>query len=160
MVNRRRTRSQDLGANQADEGKLMGTALTRFVKAQCANWTGEPAEECLGVTAFGKAFRKPGKCLVIEGNPCKYFKDCVLGPEDNKYPHLCFAHDPAFEARVRKQYRQIDHTVIEASIRRCPDCDAALRPRQKFCDECAEKRRRQTRRQSQRQYRRKSRVST
>jgi hypothetical protein len=27
---------------------------------------------------------------------------------------------------VRKQYKHIDHTVVEAEIRRCPDCQAAL----------------------------------
>ena len=138
----------------------MGTALTKFVKQQCANWTGEPEEECLGVAAFCTALGEPGKCRIMENKPCGYFKDSVLGPEDNKYPHLCFVQDPAFETRVRKQYKRIDHTVVEADIRRCPDCEAALRPRQKFCDKCAEKRRRQTKRQSQRLYRRKSRGST
>ncbi len=138
----------------------MGTALTRFVKEQCANWTAVLEEECLGANPFGKLFREPGKCQVIEGKPCKFFKDSVLGPEDEKYPHLCFVKDPAFEMRVRKQYKRIDHTVVEADIRRCPDCGAALRSRQKFCDKCAEKRRRQTMRENQRRYRRKSRGST
>ena len=135
----------------------MGTALTRFVKDQCANLTGEPEEECLGVTAFGKAFREPGKCSVLEGKPCRYFKDSVLGPEDNKYPHLCFVQDPDFEMRVRKQYRQIDHTVIEANIRRCPDCEAALQPRQRYCEKCSSRRRRKTQREMQKRSRRKGR---
>lgn len=135
----------------------MGNALTKFTKQQCANWTAEPEEECLGVSPFGEPFREPGKCWVIEGKPCKYFKDCVLGPEDNKHPHLCFVKDPAFEKRVRKQYRRMDHTVVEADSRRCPDCGAALRPRQKFCDTCAQKRRRKTQRENQKRFRRKRR---
>lgn len=135
----------------------MGTALMRFVKKQCANWTGEPEEECLGVTALGEAFREPGKCRVMEGKPCKYFKESVLGPEDNKYPHLCFVQDPAFEARVRKQYKGIDHTVVEADVRRCPDCQAALQPRQRYCEKCSSRRRRKTQREMQKRFRRKRR---
>ena len=138
----------------------MGNALTKFTKLHCANWTEKLDEECLGVSAFGEQFREPGKCRIIEGKPCKYFKNCVLGPEDNKYPHSCFVKDPAFETRLRKQYKDIDHTVVEADVRRCPDCQAALRARQKFCDRCVEKRRRQTKRQSQRRYRRQMRDST
>lgn len=135
----------------------MGTALTRFVKEQCANWTGIPEEECLGISAFGEAFRQPGKCRIMESKPCEYFKDCVLGPEDNKYPHLCFVQDPAFEERVRKQYKAIDHTVVEADIRRCPDCQAALQPRQRYCEKCSLRRRRKAQRQVQKRFRRKRR---
>lgn len=131
----------------------MGNALTKFVKQQCANWIGEPAEECLGVAAFGKPFRKPGKCRIMEGKPCTYFKDCVLGLEDNKYPHLCFVQDVSFEARVRKQYKRIEHTIVEADIRRCPDCQAALQLKQKFCEKCSVKRRRKTQRENQKRFR-------
>lgn len=135
----------------------MGNALTRFIKHECACWTDDPEEECLGVDAFSVPFREPGKCWVIEGKPCWYFKDCVLGPEDYKYPHLCFVKDPAFEKRVRKQYRRIDHSVVEADVRRCPDCEAALRPRQRYCDQCTKKRRQKTRREYQRKLRKRSR---
>lgn len=137
----------------------MGTALTRFVKDQCANWTGDPQEECLGASVFGEPFRQPGKCWVMEGKPCKYFKDKVLGPEDYKYPHPCFVKDPAFEARVRKQYRKIDHTVVEAEARRCPDCGAPLSPRERYCEKCTRKRRHKTRREYQRKFRKTQRLN-
>lgn len=91
----------------------MANSLTRFVKHECACWTGELEGECLGIDVFGVAFREPGTCWVVEGKPCRYFKECVLGPEDYKHPHLCFVKDPAFEGRVRRQYKRIDHTVVE-----------------------------------------------
>jgi len=137
----------------------MGTALSKFVKDQCANWTDEPEEECLGADVFGNGFREPGKCWVIEGKPCKYFKDKVLGPQDTKYPHPCFVKDPGFETRVRRQYLKIDRTVVEAEARRCPDCDAALRPRQRYCEKCTRKRRHKTRREYQRRFRKTQRLS-
>ncbi|MHC4417864.1 MAG: hypothetical protein ACYSU6_04675 [Planctomycetota bacterium] len=126
----------------------MGSSLTKFVKAECACWTGWPEEECLGVDVFSDPFREPGKCWVLKRKACWYFKDCVLGPEDYKYPHLCFVKDPAFEKRVRSEYRKIDTTVVEADARRCPDCGAALIPRQRFCGKCRNKRRQQSYRNS------------
>lgn len=137
----------------------MGSALTRFAKHQCANWTGEPEEECLGVDAFNEPFREPGRCWVIGGKPCKYFKGKVLGPEDYKYPHLCFVNDPAFEKRVRQLYKKIDHTVVEAATRRCPDCGAVLRLRQRYCEGCTRKRRSKTRREYQRKFRKTERLN-
>ena len=135
----------------------MSNSLKRFTKQECVCWTDKPGEECLGIDVFSNPFRKPGKCWVMEGKPCKYLKNCVLGPEDNKYPHLCFVKDPAFEKRVRKQYRKVDHTVVEADARRCPDCEAMLRPRQRYCDKCTKKRRLKTRREYQRKFRKMSR---
>jgi len=119
----------------------MGSSLTKFVKTECACWTGEPQKQCLGVDVFGRPFREPGKCRVLERKTCGYFKDCVLGPEDYKYPHLCFVKDPAFEKRVRSEYRKIDNTVIQADARRCSDCGAALKPRQRCCANCKKRRR-------------------
>jgi hypothetical protein len=137
----------------------MGTALTRFVKDQCANWNDEPEEECLGVDVFGVPFRQPGRCWVTAGESCKYFKDKVLGPEDCKYPHPCFVKDPAFEARVRRQYSKIDHTVVEAEVRRCPDCGAPLGPKRRYCEKCSKKRRHKTMREYHRKYRKSRRLT-
>lgn len=125
----------------------MGSALTKFVRAECACWIGRQGEECLGVGVRGEQFRKPGKCLVLQKKPCRYFRDCVLGPEDYKYPHKCFVDDPAFEKRVRAQYTKIDFSVTEADARRC-ECGSALAPRQRYCQKCVEKRRRSTYRKS------------
>jgi hypothetical protein len=136
----------------------MSNSLARFVKEVCACWTDDPREECLGVDAFSIPFREPGKCWVLEGKSCPYFKDCVLGPEDYPYPHLGFVKDPRFEKRVRKQYKKIDHTVVEADIRRCPDCGAALMPRQRYCERCRKWRRRETNRENQRRFYRKQRT--
>lgn len=150
------TKTTSAGQKKFQGGKIMSNSLKRFIKQECACWTGEPEEECLGVDVFGNPFRKPGKCWVMESKPCKHFKDCVLGPEDYKYPLLCFLKDSAFEKRVRKQYKKIDHTVVEADARRC-ECGALLRARQRYCDNCTKKRRLKTRREYQRKFRKMSR---
>ena len=126
---------------------MMGSALAKFVRSECANWTSWQIEECLGIGVRGEQFRNPGKCLVVQKKPCKYFRDCVLGPEDYKYPHKCFVEDPAFEKRVCTQYAKIDFAVTEADARRC-QCGAALIPRQRYCDKCAQKRRQASYRKS------------
>lgn len=113
----------------------MGSALTKFVKAECSNFNSPVCVDAHNTFVFHE-----GGCLVLDGKACRYFKDCVLGPEDYKYPPLCFVKDPAFEKRVREQYRKLDHTVVEADARRC-ECGAMLRPRQRYCDKCAQKRR-------------------
>lgn len=137
----------------------MRNSLARFIREVCACWAGNPDEECLGVDVYGKPFRKPGYCRVMQSKPCLYFRKCALGPEDAKYPHSCFVQDPAFEKRVRKQYKKIDHTVAEPDeVRRCPDCGAGLRPRQKYCDQCRIKRRRKTSREYKRKYRKRAQV--
>jgi hypothetical protein len=118
----------------------MGSSVTKFMKNVCACWIGRHGEECIGVDVYSKPFRRPGKCWILEGKPCWYFRDCVLGPEDYKYPHKCFVEDPAFEKRVRSQYAVIDPDVTGADARRC-ECGAALKPRQRYCDKCAQKRR-------------------
>ena len=136
----------------------MRNALTKFVRGNCAHFSGVESEECLGYDIFGKPFRKPGKCRVMEGKPCEYFKDYVLGKEGTKYPHLCFVRDPAYEASVRKLYKRIDHSVIEVDdTRRCPDCQAALKPRQRYCEKCSTKRRKKTQRDKHKEYRRNNR---
>jgi len=126
-----------------DDTKEKSNSLSRFIKENCANWV---HDECLGVDVFCVPFRNPGKCFVMVGRPCGYFRKCVLGSEDTKYPHPCFVKEPAYEIRVRKQYKAIDHTVVEADTRRCPECDAALQPRQRYCLKCATKRQRKAQR--------------
>ncbi len=118
----------------------MGKSLSKFIREHCANWANK-TEACIGLDAFGKTFREPGQCWVIEGRPCEYFKNSVLGSEDNKHPHVQFVKDPAFEKRVWKQYQKIDATVNKEDARRCPDCGVALRRRQKDCKKCKKKRR-------------------
>jgi hypothetical protein len=135
----------------------MGNSLSKFIREHCVNWTGDSNGECLGVDVFSKPFRESGTCLVLEGKPCRYFKECVLGPEDSKYLHLLFIKGPAFEKRIRNRYQKIDATVAEENARRCPDCGAVLRVRQKYCYRCTKKRRQRTKRKYQQKYRKNNR---
>ena len=76
-------------------------------------------------------------CLVQEGKRCGYFEKCVLPT----------AEDIGLKALVYSLYRR--HVAIEddylldaGEIRRCPDCGAELKPRQRYCDKCRDERRR------------------
>lgn len=127
-------------------------SLDKFAKEACANWTEIPQEECVLFC---------GKCRILQGKLCEYFKKSVLGPEDYKYPHRLFIADPNFEKRVRKQYKKIDHTVVESEqIKRyCPDCGSLLTPRRRYCTACQKKRKLATNRLRQQQFRKKGRLT-
>ncbi len=68
------------------------TTIQEAIEQRCANWTDEQEEKCLGVDVLSNPFREPGKCWVMEGKPCKYFNDYVLGPEDHKSSNGVFFH--------------------------------------------------------------------
>ena len=94
-------------------------------------------------------------CLVEKGKRCGYFERAVLPT----------AEGIGLKELVYSLYeRQVGIAGIgqfdSGEIRRCPDCGAELKPRQRYCDECSKKRRQKTRRESQRKYRKKKRGST
>ena len=84
----------------------MRNSVTKFVKENCANWTGKASEQCLGVDVSCRAFREPGRCFIIEGKACPYFRRCVLGSQDYRFPHNTFVQNPALEKRVPKAVRE------------------------------------------------------
>lgn len=94
----------------------------------CANY-----DHHYGGCLFGDA------CLVEQGKRCGYFEKAVLPT----------AKDAGLREHVYSLYQK--HTGIEACgeldrepAPRCPDCGAELRPRQRYCDACATRRRRQS----------------
>ncbi|MFC1738564.1 hypothetical protein ACFL1G_05895 [Planctomycetota bacterium] len=76
-------------------------------------------------------------CSVQDGNRCAYFEKAVLPT----------AADIGLKELVYSLYaKQVgvewDCEVNGTDIRRCPDCGAELRKRQRYCDDCRDKRRR------------------
>ena len=122
----------------------MGQGLQRFVRRECADY-----DESQGACIHDKA------CSVLAGEPCAHFERAVLGPPDYPYRvpgynyHKIFSEygkiNPAFAARG-------------VSVRRC-ECGAILQPRQRVCEKCRDRKRRETYRESKRRSRN-HRVST
>ena len=98
----------------------------------CANY-----DHHYGGCLFGDA------CFVEQGKRCEYFEKAVLPT----------AADIGLKELVYSLYeRQVGIAGIGqfdgGNIRRCPDCGAELRRRQRYCDDCKRKRRRKSYRNS------------
>lgn len=70
-----------------------------------------------------------GQCRLAEGKSCDYFREALLPAAD------C-------PQRIRDGYTMLDQTAKMKDRRRCPECQAELRPRQRFCEKCADMHRR------------------
>ena len=99
--------------------------LREFVRDKCANY-GKHDEACL----FGDS------CKVMAGRRCDYFEKAVLGPPEYKYRLPGYDYQKLF-AQYSEQTRTEKPQV---SIRSC-GCGTPLRHRQRYCDECARKKR-------------------
>ena len=75
-------------------------------------------------------------CSIREGQRCLHFESVVLPT----------AADLGLKESVCAQYRKhvgLDNGELDSgTVRRCPDCGGELRPRRRYCDGCAERRRR------------------
>ena len=77
-------------------------------------------------------------CLVVQGKRCEYFEKIVLPT----------AADIRLKERIYSLYQkhvgiaEDDPLIDTPNIRPCPDCGAELKPRQRYCDNCRDKRRR------------------
>ncbi len=92
-----------------------------------------------------------GKCAVLDlHRRCGYFERAVLPT----------SADIGQRDHIYRLYEQTVGAVIDTTkgrhktgdVRPCPDCGTALRPRQRYCDNCAKKRRRAASRQRQRRH--------
>lgn len=108
------------------------TTLTRFVKKECAEY-----DRHYQICTDGNP------CKVLAGQRCSYFEKAVLGPPDYKFKL------PGYDyVKLFAQYAEQTKTEAkDVQQRRCA-CGDTLKPRQRFCDKCAEKRRNQTYRKS------------
>jgi hypothetical protein len=113
--------------------------------AHCANWR-KDGKGCLGAMIdddlqIRRIHSRPKCVLGTPGERCEYFEECVapMGPS---------IYDPKqraeFEAAVRDYRLAAKLPAVED--RPCPMCGGPMAPRQRFCEECAAKRRRETQR--------------
>ena len=80
-------------------------------------------------------------CLIQDSKRCGHFEKTVLPT----------AADIRSGERIYSLYEKqcgISGTLQRDQMRICPDCGTGLKPRQRYCDGCANKRRRQSYRNS------------
>ncbi len=132
---------------------MKNDTLISFIKAQCASFTGN---ECIGFTIKreldekgrvelkNKMFNDSGKCLVIEEKePCVFFRESVLP----------LAEHYGVYSRILSEYTKIDESIVKNIHTRFCECGEELKPRERFCERCRKKRRRETKREYQKNYR-------
>jgi len=86
------------------------------------------------------------ECTVERGSRCAYFESAVLPTADD------IGLKEAVYAAYEKQVDIVNNGGLEREpIRLCPDCGAELKPRQRYCDMCGKRRRRQSYRKTRRQ---------
>lgn len=123
--------------------KHRNIGLIAFIKG-----TSNPADKMPGCANFD--FHHGGClyaeiCSVHDGNRCKHFEDAVLPT----------AADIGQLKRITKLYQryvgieQDDRQSKIDKMRKCPDCEAELRPRQRYCSDCKRKRMLETKRKRQ-----------
>ncbi|MBN2457294.1 MAG: hypothetical protein JXB29_12290 [Sedimentisphaerales bacterium] len=104
--------------------------LVRFIKAECANYDKHYQQ---GV------WDEP--CKVLAGKRCSYFEKCVLGPPDYKFQLPNYDYTKLFT-----KYAELTGAKTPVVEQRLCDCGKPLRPRQRFCNDCARKRRKDSNR--------------
>jgi hypothetical protein len=115
------------------------TAL-QIAYAECANWR-KDGKGCLGAMIdddlqVRRCVPRPKCVLSTPGERCLYFEECVA-------PMAASIENPSrrleFEAAVR-EYR-LAAKLPCADDRPCPVCGQPMEPRRRFCDVCADARR-------------------
>ena len=105
-------------------------SLAAFAKDECANWVGDGY--CLGCALFQPArFRPEGRCWILDGKPCPYFKEILLP--------LAILRNRGEE--ILRLYSALDHNLLGGKTvksRLCA-CGEPLPPRKRMCPDCARK---------------------
>jgi hypothetical protein len=121
---------------------MKNQTLQRFVRDECSNFDGY-YQVCLD----------DEPCRVLAGERCGHFEQRVLGPPDYKYKL------PGYDyAKLFAQYAEQTETKAQVVEQRHCECGNPLKLRQRFCDNCSQKRRQETQKESQRRFRKKQRV--
>jgi hypothetical protein len=113
----------------------------QFIREECANH--QPDGSCAGVAinrdrTIPYAAPKP-RCLITEGRRCAYFERCVV-------PMCDWTTEPRRKAAIQEAvaaYRRLTKQGEDVS-RQCPDCDGPMARGNRYCPECAGKRRKLT----------------
>ncbi len=112
---------------------LMGSTSPKNKMPGCCNYDHDSGG-CLG----------KDHCFVKQGERCEYFEKVVLPTSaDSGRKELIYS---LYQKHVG--IAEDDLLINTANIRPCPDCGAELKPRQRYCDDCRNKRRRQSYRNS------------
>ena len=124
----------------------------QFVKAECCNLMDSTCVRrddrliCLMRRRTKPAHStKPCKCLLAMSRSCSYYERVICKIADQPSPKA----DPGLQKRRQKAvaaYRSL-HDMDQGG-RTCPDCGAPVAKRQRYCESCTKKRRRQTYRSS------------
>ena len=110
---------------------MQNKTLIRFVKDECFNFN-RHYQICVD--------NKP--CKVLTGQRCGFFEQVVLGPADYKFRLPNYDYQKLFA-----QYADLTKTeTIVVDQRRCT-CGNPLKLRQRYCDDCARKRRKESNRE-------------
>lgn len=126
---------------------VVKNALSAFVQKYCSYWQKRrPDPNNDSKTLPEKLCRGGGSCLIMQGKPCHFFKTAVFPICDPAYK---YATETGKYKKLLALYKEIDPDIVgtEAEVRRC-ECGTPLKPRQRFCAKCSQKRRRQTYRNS------------
>ena len=113
--------------------KRKTVGLIAFLKG-----SSNPADQMPGCANFDYCLLD-NTCKVQQGKRCSYFERAVLptaldiGLKEHIYS--LYGNHVGIES-----YQQFD----KSNIRRCTDCEAELKPRQRYCDECKKRRRRKS----------------
>ena len=104
----------------------MKKILSVFVKKECANFYE-------GACVFKDV------CIVLNGAPCRYFERAVLGPADYGY------RLPGYDyAGISHEYRNVTKAEIRTALQRTCECGRILQKRQRMCEKCKIKKRKET----------------
>lgn len=118
--------------------------LTMFIAEECANHRCNGS--CLGMPALtqrGSKIFPADKCRVAEGKRCQYFEACVMPlAVEMGAPHL-----------VDEYQNKTNSMILGSSARahvemRTCGCGTPLAARQRTCDRCQAKKRREARHQT------------
>ena len=110
------------------------SALKGFIKDECANYD-KHYQSCI--------WDRP--CMVLSSARCGYFEKVVLCPAGYKFRLPDYDYQ-----KLSAQYTEQTRTQAESVNQRLCGCGNPLRHRQRFCDDCTQKRRKDTNRKHNR----------
>ena len=129
------------GGAQMNKQKTIG--LTAFLKG-----SSNPKDDMPGCASFDIQQNTccfDHECYVLEGQRCSWFEKAVLptAKQIGLLQHIVTAYSKKVGLSG-----ELDHLCTYENVRVCPDCGGPLQPKQRYCDTCTMRRRKQTYRRS------------